>query len=294
MARKRTIKVAALNVSNSGEDAATYAQLFRAAFRLKRPIRVRGDQHLLLTSTTSTAETASALMGTFARFTELDPTLPWLDLTSLDAAAEEDLEQVQIPDFLKPNFSSFFYTFFPESHKFVFEIYSYSGVITPHLVEKFLDLLNIPSLVEKFGSTKVNLIADIASLDVLFAIPHKRRIAIVIDRPNPDDLGDLEKEIRDRLERQSARRLTETLDAEKGKDLKPDAKTRLLGEVATGNGEVVVSGKTEQGVSVTKSTKEFPAIEATKYDPDLTPERTAFDDSAARLATRRRRRSRKT
>lgn len=288
MARKRTIKVAALNVSNNAEDPEAYTQLFKASFRLKKAVRVRGDHHLLLTSAEPEGRGIVPIGGTFARFTELDLDLPWLDIESLETADDEDLKQLHIPESLKPNYVGFFYKFFPVEHKFAYEISSYTGHITPHLVEKFLDaLLNTPKLIEKFGASRVNLISDTASVEALFAIPHKRKISIIIDRPNPDDLGDADRRIRDRLARQNAKRLTEILDAERGKDLKPDERTRELGEVATLNGEVIVAGKSEAGIPVRKSTKEFPDIEAEKYDPDLTTEQAAFDSAAKKLIRRR-------
>jgi hypothetical protein len=119
MARQRKVSVSAINVRIHPHDDARYLNLFHAAFELRRSIRVRGDTHFALSYLDSSEinETGD-IHGRLARFTNIDPDLPWFDFDRLDEADEDRLQEIRIPDTLKPNHTAFSFIFNVKSHVF--------------------------------------------------------------------------------------------------------------------------------------------------------------------------------
>jgi hypothetical protein len=287
MGKLRTVSVGALNVSNEKESPKIYAELLKQAHALKKPINVRGDSHLILTSMKPETDEADAIIrGAFARYTEIDATNDWFDISSLTQADEDDIKSINIPDNLRPNFSSFFYRFFPKRHKFVFEARGYHGVISPRPVRDFLNtLLNAPELTNQFGTTSVNIVSTQRKISQLLEKPNLKRIYIQVNRPNPDDLGEAERKLKERLKRQNANKLVETLNASPGLGLKPDQETTQLAEIAAINGEVRVTHKEGDSPQKTESSMSYPRQEETRYDPKSRSDDAAFSDASEKILT---------
>lgn len=158
------------------------------------------------------------------------------------------------------------------------------GSISPREAERFFDaILNQDQLQRKFGPVYVSIVSRKDSVSEILAGLKLKRLTIHIQRPNPDDFGDLEREICRRPREQNAGSMTEELAAAPSKSLTPDRGTRLLARVATANGEVTAKGRDENGVNVTRSTKAFPAVETISYDPEDISNQQAFLRAARRF-----------
>ena len=97
-----------------------YSNLFRHAFELKQPVRVRGDERLVIKNLnvvdcaiTSERHTV-ALVGKFVKYTSIDGK-NWFDLNTMEKA-----EDVSIPSNVFPNLKESDYFFFPEAHRLAF------------------------------------------------------------------------------------------------------------------------------------------------------------------------------
>ncbi|WP_099510966.1 DUF4747 family protein [Microvirga ossetica] len=179
--------------------------------------------------------------------------------------------------YLRPNFVPFLFFFDSQKHQLFFEIKGPDGSIAPTEVERFFAiLLTQRELFEKYGPVYVNLVSRRESIDKILSGLDLKKLAIRIQRPNPDDHQDLDRRMRDRLRRQRASSLTETLQAAPGETFDPDEDTLALAKVATINGEVSATGRDENGASVTRSTRSYPAIETVSYDPDVISNNQAF------------------
>ena len=289
MARPKKITVSAINIRVHPHSPELYASLLRDAFRLKRMVHVRGDQYIVMGQFGRHRPNDSrAYEGQLSRFTKIESDLPWFDLDTLDVAVDSLVEKIRIPSNIYPNLVTFLFIFVPEKHLLVFESYSESVSVSPHIIKKYLDsLLSDPGIVSKYGSVKVDIYGDRTRLDVLFEIPVLRRLSIEINLPNSDHWDDdLEAEIEARLAEQNIR--SERIDyiAEEGKSIEPNERTRKIAEVALSNGRVVARGKDEHGSAVVRSTADIPVVETQNYDPRRVSVSEAFSKAAHALLQR--------
>lgn len=278
MAQKRKLAVAGLNIRIADKDNRDYPALLRAILRMKQPVRVHGSDHLLLTDfKVDRRNDEVPYTGLLAKFTEIDLNADWLDMTSLGEAGEDELEKIEIPDYLKPNYSGFFVNFFPSEHILVFETYSESESLTPSLAERWLKkIVKLPPIVKAFGTVDVTLVPDFAMLDRILE-GDIRRLEMRIERPNPDDY-DLRvfEEQEEFLRRNNADHEDRALVPNRGEYITPDERTEALSRVAADTGFVKARLDTPEGVKPV-STKGNPLVLQDKYDEDQTSAGTIFD-----------------
>jgi len=168
-----------------------------------------------------------------ARFTEIDTSLPWFDTQKFVIAEEAEVRRITIPPALKPNYTGFDFTFSLKDHVFIFEQYSLGKTLSPTQVLKFLRVLfSSRRLVREFGDVMTDVVSDAEQLPALLDMHQLRWLKIVVQRPNPDDLGELEKEIEERLRRQKARSMEIAYAAERDEGIRPNKETRQLAEIA--------------------------------------------------------------
>jgi len=291
LARRRSIISAALNIRIHPHSEERYVSLFRHAFALRLPIAVRGDQRMLLQHVDfSHAADQGLIIGSIARFVEIDFRMSWFDFIKLDVATDEDVGKIEIPENLRPNYRSFYFEFLVHEHMFVYEQYGPEGVVSPRMMFRFIDrLLNSLDLLQVYGPVSVSVMSDREQLDEIIALPDLKRLRIFVKLPNPDDLGRYDAEIEARLRRQNATSLEQTYKSEGGASLAPDDTTMALADVATRNGEVQAEGYDAGGRRVTRSTNEHPALEKFRYDPDTISGLQAFISAANGLMAKIRR-----
>lgn len=270
-------------------NAERYVELFRAAYRTKRIIKIRGQFAGILGSF-RVSSSEDFYYGELFKFFDLKISGKWLNVNEQAPAEENELLELNVPEHLKPGLEAFPFIFHPKSHK----IFFISQEINEHLGPMdagryFRALLNQPRLSEKFGEITVTVIPDADTLDKILNLPDLRRLHIEISPPNPDDLEELEQEIRERLNEQKAAKMLTILVAEKGKSLAPDEQTKLLSQVAQTNGYVEARGATETGKVETFSTKSHPLKDPVQYDPNVETVLTALFGAAERYYARVRR-----
>lgn len=270
MAKQVSFKTQMINISSNKRGFEKYKKLFDMAYNLKTPIRTRGESYMILQSRglKFVDGNETYIMGTIARFTELDIDGKWFDIEELDEANDEDLEDINIPENLRPNMKSYYYLFDTTKHKFIFEHYGEAGILPTTQVETFLKtLFNHKKIKQVFGQIEVNVVSNLTSVEKLFSLATITKVQIEINRPNPDDLGDLEKKIEERLRNTNTRRIVEEYTVTPGQSIEADDYMKSMAQVSTINGYTRVNGRDENGVSQKISTKEFPATEGIKYNP---------------------------
>lgn len=283
MARLRSLFAAALNIRIHPHSQDLYISLFQDAFSLRKSIRIRGDQHLIISSI---SKNSIPITGTIARYTEIDTKLPWFNSEHFDEADDSDIRKINIPGELKPNYASFNFSFHPDQHLFIFEHKANNIYLSAQLAQRFMErLLNSAELQKKYKYASVDVLNDKEKLSQIISIKELRRLIIKVQRPNPDGLGDYDDDVEERLNEQNARQVTIVYDHIPGESLEPDENTKKVAEIAMENGKVEAFGK-EDGKSVTRSSAEHPKIEVIKYDPELKTEDQAFSDAANNLAER--------
>ncbi|NLR73561.1 DUF4747 family protein [Leeia aquatica] len=286
MARDRTVEIGGINIVTHPHAPAGYVRLLYAAFELRQSIRIRKDQHLMLGEIRAIdgEKPENGLIGKLYRFVNIDKDAPWLNIKSQVVATEEERARIHIPENLRPNLEQFGFVFYPHGHTFYFESNSFKKSLSPRQVFKLLDILfSHPDIVAEFGPVDVTILPDRDQLENILKMPTLRKLTIVVQKPNADELGDAEKRVFDRMRSQNARRTTLEITAELRQSLELDEDIRELARVAASNGKVHGSGFGIGGERLEESTVAKPWLEKISYNPDL-----QLPDEALIAATERR------
>lgn len=286
MGKERTLRVGGLNIRVHTKHAADeYAALWKALHRLRLPT-TRGVNALMIGSVASLGETPDApLVGSFYRFTNINPDDPWFDIDEHKEADADDVAEVKIPKKLKPNLKEYPYLFDIKKHRLFFKSGGHDGGISPSLVQRMLqNLSGRPKIVQRFDAVDLTVMTEQGVLARLLKWPEIRQIELVLERPNPTDFDD-DQSFYERLKRRSLKKeVTTFVKANEEKTITPDQEMLKMFEIAVNNGKYTQKGKNAEGVIETASSTNYPLQEATTYDPDLTTERDAFIEVAHRLA----------
>jgi len=273
--REKQLTIGSINIVIHPHTPERYIDLFFAAFRLKRSIQLRGNQHALIGELRflDPDKPLDGLAGKVYRFTHIDPSAAWFNLEEHKAATEDEVSKIAIPAHLKPNlvmFSFVFYPKYPKAHRLYFESQSGKDRLSVGSMLKLLNgLFSHHSIVKEFGAVDITAIPEREQLDKIFKIPNLKKLIIEITRPNPDDLEDEEARILERLNKQNARRLHQELVAVQNESIKPDKITKALARVASQNGKVIGIGTSTDQRRLEESTVDHPQLEMIRYNPDM-------------------------
>jgi hypothetical protein len=287
MVRTRTsaIHIGALNIVLQPHTPEKYIELLRLMARHKFDALVRGDDALLLGSCRylNPANPLEGVTGEIYKFLKLDSTAAWFNTEVMDAATEDEIAEINIPDNLKPHFKKFQYIFFPKGHRFYFISAKPKHNLSPGLVKRFFERVFERSELADFGALNVTVQPDPSGLNELLSLKRISVLRMEIDRPNPDDLEEMEAEVLRRLNSLNAK--TEKIEfvEASSEGLRPDQFLTTLAAVANDNGHVSVEGRDEAGTKKYLSTKNMPLHETTKYNPNLTSEFDALYDKVVEI-----------
>lgn len=276
MPKEKLISIAQLNIVALEHPEGTYIDLFKAAFQLKRPVKYRGSDFLMLGElyALDRSDSQKGFTGKFYKFTHIDSNSDWFDFDKHDAASSEEVaEKVNIPENLKPNCVRYDFTFIASSHTLFYISKDGNKTIGTVTVSKFLDtLFNAPEILKVFGDIKITAIPEQETLEKIFSIHRLSTLEIDLHCPNPDDPGSEEDRVEKRLKKQKAKSFRQVLTALPNETIEPDDETKLYARVAAQNGKVVGSGKTYNNVTVKLSTVDHPKIQTVRFDTTVESE----------------------
>ena len=214
-------------------------------------------------------------------FTEVDLTKPVFNIKSKKQAEESDVLQIKWPEHLRPEHQKSEFMILPSSHRMFFDV----GSLGPFSARKLMETLLNASVVRKSNyPVEVLLEQDEDELEKILSLKELRTLDIVVTRPNPDVMGgQFEKQFKDQMKNQKARKFTSSLEAEEGKSLEPNEDTKKLAQVALSDGFVVGKGRNKAGRAVTVSTESHPLREIVFYDPKEQNSLDALFDVATKL-----------
>jgi hypothetical protein len=291
MSNKKII-VGVINITIQPHKPEMYVSLFKDANRLKRPIRIKGDQHALLAGVyrlhrEDDDKKVYTINGDIRKFTAIDPEADWINTSTGTFAPAESIADLNLPDEWKPNGSRFSYIFYPQEHLFFYEGYYDGKNLTPSTVESFIrQLLNQPELVEKYGVVDVTTIPEKDALDSALNMYHKERIELSITRPNPDTFENAEQKFLKRMHKQNLASIEQTMKAAKGLAIELDKDTETLARIAAKNGKVYIKGKDENDKPTDFSTNEHPLQEREYYNSKTTTPLETLEQIAIQLKDR--------
>nr|WP_281256096.1 DUF4747 family protein [Antarctobacter heliothermus] len=225
-------------------------------------------------------------LGVFSKYSEIDIDGDWFDLDDFGPAAPERLDEVSIPESLRPNFAAFYFKLDPDLHVLAFESYSESKGLSARSVEKyFKEALRKPRIVKKFGRVEADVVKSYGEVERIIQLEHLKELKLTIRRPNTDGVyGDLASEIEERLAEQNGEEYQEITRSKDEDGLSPNDRTKKLAIVAAENGEV--SGKSiVNGVLVSHTTQQKPEKVVDTYNRDEVGTRNKFLQLARKILT---------
>lgn len=286
MARNFKVEVAAINIRIPEDKKRDYEALIETIARTRRGVQVYGDTHVIISSYSKRENT-----GVISKYTEIDLDGEWFNQNSFDAATPEQLSEINIPNHLKPNYASFYFSLDPKEHVLAFTSYAGAKALSVKAVEKFFKTAATWEEVSKeFGQVEADLIKDYGAVEDILNLPHLKELEFIIRPPNNDDIGStLAAIIEESLREQDADEYEEKLKAKGKKNIKPNKRTRALGSVAAENGEFRAKNL-EKGMKVSYNTADKPLTEMeihTKDASDLSIFRVVAKKIFARISAKR-------
>lgn len=279
MAHERKVPVSVLNIAMHEPHSVTaYVELMNGLYQMKQIVNIRSLTGLLIGSMhpISRDTPERGITGEIYQFTNLDPSDPWFDVNTLEEATEEETRSIKIPDNLKPHLARFTYIFFPHGHRMYVQTRNKSRSLSINSTRKFLRaLLDDPSA-PSVPKVEITVEPDRDSINKILKIKYLRKLHISLVRPNPDDLGDAERKLLERLAKQGADKMDTVLHANTNQKLTPDNDMITLARVAASNGSVIGSGRDEANNPVQKSTVDQPWVEVAHFDEDVQTEQEAI------------------
>ncbi len=272
MGRRRQLQFAAINVTMPAPHRPErYIELFRQAGELDNVVKLQGDWVGKLGTLRYDNNTDDSIIvrGEFYKYIELVSTREWFNVLKGKPADQRELDQISIPEHLKPHFQYVPFVFFSKGHRIVMITRDKEDAISATQAVKILSgIFGASELLETFG--RIDLVVEPSrdALDKILGMSMLRTLEIIVTPPNPDDFEEYERDLFKDLTNQRASSYQLTLQGEEGEGLVPSDKVRKLARVAQSNGKVSGVGGS-RGNTVHLSTTEHPLVEKTQYDPAL-------------------------
>ena len=284
MAQNRKIEISALNIKTHPHTPEKYIELFQDVFNLQQVVKMKSDYYGMIGSRTFINENKplEGITGNINRFLQIDRNKPWFNTQENGEAKPEDIDEIYIPDYLKPNMANFRYAFYPVGHRLFFESYSDGEQIGPATMMNFFKrLFDHRKIQRKYGEVTIIVEPKKESLDDIFTIHTLKKLEMRVSRPNPDDpFESFEYKFYEKMESENANEVETSI---KGHDLEPSEETQMLARVAASNGYVKGSGTDAEGKATKESTKEHPLKKRHFYNPKIESAREVFLYSSAAI-----------
>lgn len=254
MPRQSKIEVSAINLRIPADKDRNYTKLLSFLFDKKIAVKVYGNSFIAITDFNK-----STGRGAFSKYSEIDIDGDWFDIEDFAPADPEKVDEVSIPDTLRPNLSAFHFKLEADIHVVLFETYSESKALSTRSIDKyFKEVLSDNDVIENYGRVESDIVKSYGEVDRILSLPQLKELRIIIRRPNNDDVsGDLAAQIEDRLTDQDGEEYEEIIRSKNEDGLKPNKRTKKLSIIGAENGEVF--GKSiVNGVMITHTTSEIP------------------------------------
>jgi len=261
MPREASIDLCVLNVAlHDPHHPERYEALFDYIYRNKLKAHAHGDQSAILGRFHKLQDIKeTSYYGEIFKFIELDTNEPWLNLNSNEEAKENDLDEINIPEHLKPHLKRFPFIFFPQDHRLYLSVRTEDSTIGITVAKNiFENFFSNEKIEAEFGIVEVTIEPDRSKVEEIFNLHRLDRLDIELVRPNPDDHEEDEKRLLERLRKQNAKKMHVSYVATRHSTIEPDKETQILVNVAASNGYVEAKGRDVHEKPVTLATKEFP------------------------------------
>ncbi|NRB17709.1 MAG: DUF4747 family protein [Rhodobacteraceae bacterium] len=273
------IEVSAINIRIPIDKPRNYSELIERLCKARIAIKVHGNNFVAISQFNKKTG-----LGVFSKYTEIDIDGTWFDLEDFGPAEPEKIDEVSIPENLRPNLSAFYFELNEDIHVLTYESYSESKSLSALSVEKYFGAaLKHESISNIFGRVEADVVKSYGEVERIIGLPNLKELKVVIRRPNPDDIsGYLAAQIEERLYEQNGEEYVEIIRSKNSDGLIPNERSQKLAIVGAENGEVSAKSIVN-GVQVYHTTNEKPEKVVDTYNKDEVDTRTMFRKLAGRM-----------
>ncbi|WBO21610.1 DUF4747 family protein [Sphingomonas abietis] len=266
-----------LNVRLHPHPSGVYGRFIESLYRLRKPVKVRGDRHAMISLLNRSEEDDGIYTGFITTFIKIDTDEPWFDAGELKEASDNKVSEISIPEDLYPNSAVFSFLFDTNNHRIYVQTYSGGKTLTINSAGTFFSrLADDLGITAEFGDPKITVVQSKVGLESVFSLPVIKRVIITIQAPNADIFeDDFDEKVEEYLGNLNSKKMTVVFEAESGKSINPNQQLRRLGESALDHGSVKTEGRDLRGATQ-RSTEDFPKLLHDKFDPDRETEHQAF------------------
>ncbi|AWD21269.1 DUF4747 family protein [Fuscovulum blasticum] len=237
----------------------TYEKVLLAAGKLPDGVRFHGDHYARVSPPKK--ESDGFYRGRLAVWTEIDQREPVIFKQSLEQALLNDAG-ISLPSDVGFNSRIFYFSFRESDHTLFVELENDEGAkISPGRVASafsaILKAVRISGLdsLEAFSKTNVD------AIDRIFRMGKLRKIKIVVNAPNPDDLDADLARVYGVMSSMGAKTIDTTLTKARGEDsIKLNDFYRAMVVASSDNGYSKADGVDDAGEKIVLSTKDHPQV----------------------------------
>jgi len=279
--RKRRVKVGEISVvAHPHDDPDTYPELFkRLTDSTSRPNTKYSNNRSVEFADLEKVAGADVYTGAIYIYSGIDFDEPWYNKPNKREATNEELDKINIPNELNPEFRKFGFVFVVDSHRLYFRCDDGQGhLIKPNLLNNALArLLTARKVKGDLEEVRADLIADRGQVDAILDMHKLYRLQIDLRLPNGEDDDPIDHYI----DKDSQNRIkVEVFKRARVEALRVTDYVKKLAEIAGEVGGLVTGwGKDEEtGAPSKQSTTYKPKTNFIKYSPNETdPEQAMLD-----------------
>ena len=223
-------------------------------------------------------------LGQIYKYAKIYPERDCLNTITKKVATDEEKKALIVPNHLRPHFVKIPFIFIPKGHRLYIQTKHKNDLFGITRAKKLFELLvQNKEIFQKFGDVEVTVEPDSAEVEKLINRKDIDKLMVDIVRPNPDDIGNIEQAVFERMKKRNLKKQRIEYTSVKDENLVLDDDLKTEVKIAASNGKVVAEGVNVENEKWKISTEETNLVIKTSYIADRTEENRGEDPAEKHL-----------
>ena len=223
-------------------------------------------------------------LGQIYKYAKIYPERDCLNTITKKVATDEEKKALIVPKHLRPHFVKIPFIFIPKGHRLYIQTKHNNDLFGITRAKKLFELLvQNKEIFQKFGDVEVTVEPDSAEVEKLINRKDIDKLMVDIVRPNPDDIGNIEQAVFERMKKRNLKKQRIEYTSVKDENLVLDDDLKTEVKIAASNGKVVAEGVNVENEKWKISTEETNLVIKTSYIADRTEENRGEDPAEKHL-----------
>lgn len=223
-------------------------------------------------------------LGQIYKYAKIYPERDCLNTKTKKVATDEEKRALIIPKHLRPHIIKIPFIFIPQGHRLYIQTKHKNDLFGITRAKKLFELLvQNAEIFQKFGDVEVTIEPDSAEVEKLINRKDIDKLIVDIVRPNPDDLGNAEQALFEKMKKRNLKKQRVEYTSTKYENLVLDNELKAEVKIAASNGNVIAEGVNVENEKWKISTEETNLVIKTSYVADRTKENRGEDPAEKHL-----------